>query len=1194
MAKQTVTWTALPNGADASRGIVRLSVFVSPRLEAGSSLGDFKEWVDWPASAPQKFEVQYKTAGGTPQAAAAKIVNAPPDSKLWQALFSEKTFVRSYQYRRLDDKKIRSYRASYLMAYLKAQYQDAAVNSADEFPPAQNLMRFWRPLAPESKEKDRWFEQIRQEQVPDPDEPFNAAKDFQRASFFHQATTQKRVKVEVPQLDFHEMLGSLSQHPDLCRQLGIIFDLEIESGTLPFDGLVQIQSGWAPPAPGLNTLPWTHYQLGANRSTFWARPRPGDSSYIQGRLPLSNNKIYSVLQVDVGGSSLKAMNFAATLPALVNDRFALTAGTAALPSLRSTGLQLARLHRAAHTLTLLAASTLKNSQVGGAGDIELYADDIMRGFRLDVWEKKADRWYSLHQRKNRYTFTEAGMTAEGEDEGWAVTAAAQSADPDVPDDLYLHEALAEWAGWSLSAPMPGKTIGVGENVAEGGGEVAQTGLPFTAQSRVRPGTLPRLRFGRTYRLQARSVDLAGNGPAFNEKDNLEFATPETVYARFDPVDQPTLIPRAKYKEAESLEHVVTRTWVTPPAGVATTEAGERHVAPPVTTQYMAEKHSMFDGPSGFRPTAYGEITALEGFAPDLAPEAQWHLTYLPDPKARGAALDGLAGGLHKVSFAGADPWPWWLPFRIVLEDGAAEAVNWKPAERVLAVTLPPSHQKRIRFSSYLEPDDLEEMGIWQWISESIPESDPRYAALKSLILDGRHWMVTPRRELQLVHAVQQPLADPSWRNLGAVRSLGDTSAQVQYLLQVHSTSTGKVEFDAAWEEPVDLLAKPGPEVISGRANAFDAMAEYGVDFMRDSGKHEFGDTKHRLVRYTATALTRYPEYYPAGTAPTTRQTAEAREVHVPSSARPATPSVLYVVPAFAWEESTNRLTRARIRRRRGNILRVYLDRPWYSSGADEKLGVVLNLRSARPNPLLPDPAAPFKPHYETQWAEDPIRTGGTTASALAASNFPLRTADGANVSLAENESFLVTVVPHEVQYNEERQLWYCDIQIGPTTGFNPFAPMVKLALVRYQPYAIMNAEISPVVLADFAQLSGDRTFSIAPKLGSPNVLTVALSGVHDPVLGGTGAARIVEVTLERAESASDLGWAPVGRPIRLGLGRNGAFGGEVNLPGNRKGHRLVVKEYERLMVDAASRRVDPGADQPAEHWRLIYVDTVEL
>ena len=61
--------------------------------------------------------------------------------------------------------------------------------------------------------------------------------------------------------------------------------------------------------------------------------------------------------------------------------------------------------------------------------------------------------------------------------------------------------------------------------------------------------------------------------------------------------------------------------------------------------------------------------------------------------------------------------------------------------------------------------------------------------------------------------------------------------------------------------------------------------------------------------------------------------------------------MLYVVPTWTWDEETSpgrrsadaarRLAPTLTRTRSGGGLRVYLDRPWYSSGAGELLGVVL-------------------------------------------------------------------------------------------------------------------------------------------------------------------------------------------------------------------------------------------------------------
>ena len=60
---------------------------------------------------------------------------------------------------------------------------------------------------------------------------------------------------------------------------------------------------------------------------------------------------------------------------------------------------------------------------------------------------------------------------------------------------------------------------------------------------------------------------------------------------------------------------------------------------------------------------------------------------------------------------------------------------------------------------------------------------------------------------------------------------------------------------------------------------------------------------------------------------------------VPSSARPAAPDIAFVVPIFKWEpvkKTGSKVTSSRS----PSALRVYLERPWWTSGVDELLGVV--------------------------------------------------------------------------------------------------------------------------------------------------------------------------------------------------------------------------------------------------------------
>ena len=79
MAKQSLLWTALPNGYAADGGSLRVSVLVSPRLEAEADpeqLGTFPDFEDWPATvANASFTIRY---GGGSQSPIAGNDTASP------------------------------------------------------------------------------------------------------------------------------------------------------------------------------------------------------------------------------------------------------------------------------------------------------------------------------------------------------------------------------------------------------------------------------------------------------------------------------------------------------------------------------------------------------------------------------------------------------------------------------------------------------------------------------------------------------------------------------------------------------------------------------------------------------------------------------------------------------------------------------------------------------------------------------------------------------------------------------------------------------------------------------------------------------------------------------------------------------------------------------------------------------------
>jgi hypothetical protein len=264
--------------------------------------------------------------------------------------------------------------------------------------------------------------------------------------------------------------------------------------------------------------------------------------------------------------------------------------------------------------------------------------------------------------------------------------------------------------------------------------------------------------------------------------------------------------------------------------------------------------------------------------------------------------------------------------------------------------------------------------------------------------------------------------------------------------------------------------------------------------------------------------------------------------------------------------------------RRGAGLRVYLNRPWNVSGYGEMLGVVLAPASFRGDPTEEPAAAPYK-NFVTQWANDPIwaspfengvgprrtdfplarNAAAATGSWLPAFAPPAERDQPPGLFPVTNlthpalpplaDDGLVEVAPHDVFYDEERDLWYCDIEVATGRSYYPF---IRLALARYQPVSVDGAHLSNIVLADFMSLAPDRWLNVqqtkdvrvrrvsvfgatysdsaghAESERSPSMsLRISDGSMMTLVPAAVSPSSVVEVWVERlnAELGEDFGWA---------------------------------------------------------------------
>lgn len=595
--------------------------------------------------------------------------------------------------------------------------------------------------------------------------------------------------------------------------------------------------------------------------------------------------------------------------------------------------------------------------------------------------------------------------------------------------------------------------------------------------------------------------------------------------------------------------------------------------------------------------------------------------------------------------------------------------KWDPSARTLTIFLARGQIAHPSYASFVDPAAVEQLGIPSYAATAAQRQ-----AIERAAMAGINWLITPSRPLTLVHATQHPVCQPAFLALAVQRALGDTFVDLSARVQLHGPSTGKLEVLARWTEWIDDPAQGDPVAVAGGAqlaeqalpenfqNRFSLEDFVGAAAQVRPNRHELGDTKFRLVRYHLLATTRFREYLPPALAEDpghitrlgpplvpppdpidgdpghpvvfTPSPAELHRVVVPCSARPHSPRVVSVVPTFKWDREVAQRASQRSTRY-GCGLRVYLERPWFSSGDGELLGVVL-LDDATTREELA--AHRDLTALISQWGADPIFDGEAPPETMRAASFPARVAVEA-AALDELPGTSAYIVGHRVQWDGQRKLWYCDIELSLGASYFPF---VRLALVRYQPHALAEAKISRVVLADFAQVvprravSMDRTGNVvqlvvrgpAPAHGSIDYRTdspyVEFSPAPGPGGGETGRNRI-EVALQARDAAlgdTDLGWQddatvpPVSGPAipsaALSLARAGGRGLAVDIdlfdtpiwsnsftlpatPGTKE-LRLVVREYERYYADRTETVVLSGQVRHKRivEERLVYAETFLL
>jgi hypothetical protein len=837
-----------------------------------STYTDWVNWPQTMQGSPLKLKLNISLATDDLKRGGAVSVVAEPDltvlkPDLWTAMFpADKTRVEPYAIENFNSIPIKSYHAAAVHNYVESLYgplnagtatpltfeseEGGAESDARGMARPDLYLKGGEPGFPMPIEKVGLQSSVYTNLVARPAEFYDVLK-------FHEVPKDERAAppTEAPIIDFHSAVSSLSAYPELLRYFGLVFTLTLDTiprnanAALPYF-LLSVEPEWKSSfdSNSINVTPRTVGVL----DTFLAKPYGADynnESSDVGAGFLLLDKTYdgatpqfSVLDIDVDGAAESVNSTVAGLEGTLETHSESSVSIdLRLPSLKSAGPSIlwhgwgeeSRSIEQGSSLNLAALAAMQTKfqeevkafieKLDPEGPL-VYSEHITRGWRIDVGafleieqEGRSNiSWNSLHWRNGFYTFgtgdSQQSLEAPEPIEGFVSPGVTHQpvAKGETPGQLWIHESIARWDGWSLSAPRPGKHILNSGTASKEGEEQnpvpevthedeygninpqisANFSIPKAGTAVINPETvgsreeekvgetgLPPLRFGRLYFYRARSVDLSGwSVPQLTEearRNGPELL--EATHYRWEPVRSPFVVPTAPLGVGEGTLTIVIRD-----DGTGPVEPNARWLFPPKVHELLAEEHGAFDEDGVPRVDAQtiisqyndGSLATIPGMKVDAgsagvenlvlphslkAPSSPVPVTWLPDPPAAGVAISGT-GAPRRALAKGYESLPGGTPPFVDLWAGEWPALIAKLL--VVQAAKPP-------YVGYDSVDKKDVTDHWPWLAEplwSFSEDEPESARqLTMTVVPGSVY------QLQISSAFAAP-AEPA--ELGELGSFG--------------------------------------------------------------------------------------------------------------------------------------------------------------------------------------------------------------------------------------------------------------------------------------------------------------------------------------------------------------------------------------------------------------------------------------
>ncbi|GAA5149226.1 hypothetical protein GCM10023340_24210 [Nocardioides marinquilinus] len=422
------------------------------------------------------------------------------------------------------------------------------------------------------------------------------------------------------------------------------------------------------------------------------------------------------------------------------------------------------------------------------------------------------------------------------------------------------------------------------------------------------------------------------------------------------------------------------------------------------------------------------------------------------------------------------------------------------------------------------------------------------------------------------HDYEQPLVLPDLRRRDVTLSVSTTSRFVEEFREALDLTFTRVPAGTGpryLDRPADVdlesivLTTPAPAPPPGPAPApapIPRRLAPGVDY--DVAVHP--TTKRRTVRL-AHGVTSLPDV--AGVRGRVVATGPTATVIVPSAVRPAPPELVHALPAWASDEGALDAHGIAAASRGPGRLRLWLERPWWTSGVGERLAVVTG-HSRESGVDFTQDTGRLSQVVSLYGLDPTLRVGATPLARTAGVLTGTVVKDVVlSESLGVDGQVLATIAAHDVAYHPGRDLYVAEVAFPG----KPPGTFVRLAVARYQPHVADGVpQLSPVVTLDPVQLLPARTVRVRNRDG---LLEARVSGT---VHLGEDKTHHPQVRLSlqrhaRPEAGDDLGWETVrsavvtatddGYPPVL-VSRGGA---------PARGHRVLVEEIEPWLLPGGAK-----------------------